>query len=247
MPPAGLCAIGRSIFSAVPPAGSFPFCRRPSFSPPVHPCRRPALSPSAAAPPFRRRFIRAAGRLPCHRPEFFPSAAASPFRRRFIRAAGRLRAIVRCTFSAAAPPFRRRPSFSPPPLLFAAGSSVPPAGLCAIGRSIFSAVPPAGSFPFCCRPSFSLPVHPRRRTGPVPAAGTFPLLPPPLLFAAGSSAPPTGPRAIGRCASSTAPPDGPFSAKMPGREMPICRAAPRSCHSADNLAEIADWYDLCLF
>ena len=44
----------------------------------------------------------------------------------------------------------------------------------------------------CCRPFFSPPVHPRRRTGPVPAAGTFPLLPPPLLFAAGSSVPPAG-------------------------------------------------------
>lgn len=68
-PPTGPRAIGRSIFSAVPPAGSFPFCRRPSFSLPVHPCRRPALSPSAAVPPFRCRFIRAAGPAPCPRPE----------------------------------------------------------------------------------------------------------------------------------------------------------------------------------
>lgn len=161
----------------------------------------------------------------CRRPAPEPAAGVFPFcRRHFFSSPVHPRRRQAPVPSAGIPPLL-------PPLLFAAGSSVPP----------------AGSFPFCCRPSFSLPVHPRRRTGPVPAAGTFPLLPPPLLFAAGSSAPPTGPRAIGRCASSAAPPTGPLSAKMPGREMPICRAAPRSCHSADNLAEIADWYDLCLF
>ena len=109
----------------VPSAGTFPFCRS-SFSPTVHPCRRPASVPSAGV-----------SSLPCHRPALSPSAAAPPFRRRFIRAAGRLFPLLL------------------PPLLFAAGSSAQPAGSRAIGRS-------------------------------------FSLLPPPLLFAAGSSAPPAG-------------------------------------------------------
>lgn len=155
------------------------------------------------------------------------------------RATGRCSSSVR-TFSAV--PLTR--------LALAAGAPpLPPCRPAPCHRPEFS--------PFCCRPSFSPPVHPRRRrytrvADRPPCQRPVLLLRPHLLrphLLCRSADPP---RASGRCISSSArtssaPPDGPFSAKMPGREMPICRAAPRSCHSADNLAEIADWYDLCLF
>lgn len=82
VPPAGLCAIGRSIFSAVPPAGSFPFCRRPSFSPPVHPCHRPTPEPSAGTFPFCRRPSFSLPVHPRRRPGPEPAAGVFPFCRR---------------------------------------------------------------------------------------------------------------------------------------------------------------------
>ena len=97
------------------------------FVPPAGPRAIGRCTFSAAVPPFRCRFIRAAGPALCHRPEFFPSAAAPPFRRRFIRAAG-------------------------------------PAPCPRLELSLF-----------CRRPSFSPPVHPRRRPAPVPSAGVPPL------------------------------------------------------------------------
>lgn len=149
MPPAGPRARGRS-FSFLPPSLLFV---AGSSAPPTGPRAIGRYTSSAAAPPFRCRFIRAAGRLfPLLLPSllFAAGSSAPPDR---PRARGR-----NFPSSAAASPFRRRPSFSPPVHPCRRPAPCP--------RPEFSssaAVPP-----FRCRPSFSPPVHPRRRPAPCP-------------------------------------------------------------------------------
>ena len=105
VPPAGPRARGRS-FSFLPPSLLFV---AGSSAPPTGPRAIGRYTSSAAAPPFRCRFIRAAGRLfPFSLPSllFAAGSSAPPDR---PRARGR-----NFPSSAAASPFRRRPSFSLP-------------------------------------------------------------------------------------------------------------------------------------